>query len=98
MSWIDQEATELYVAVEVGRILGVGMLRTTGEIMLNYVSPDARWREISKALLAHMEAEARKIGLRKCTLESTKTARAFYEAAGYRATGDGSVMSKHLAA
>lgn len=94
--WVDQEATELYVAVEADRILGVGMLGRTGEIMLNYVAPDARWRGVSKKLLAHMEAEALSSGLQQCTLDSTRTARAFYEAAGYRSTGVGSVMFKHL--
>lgn len=37
------------------------------------------------------------MGVLKCALESTKTARALYEAAGYRAMGDGNVMSKDLA-
>jgi GNAT superfamily N-acetyltransferase len=98
MSWTDQEATELFVAVDAGSIVGVGMLGRTGEIMLNYVSPDARWRGVSKALLAHMENEARTKHVLRCTLESTKTARAFYEAAGYGPTRNGNELVKYLTA
>ena len=50
-TWVDQDAAELYVATEAGLILGVGMMNAKGEIMLNYVSPDARLRGVSKALL-----------------------------------------------
>jgi GNAT superfamily N-acetyltransferase len=98
MLWIDQEATELYVAVDAGCIMGIGMLGRTGEIMLNYVSPDARWRGVSKAMLAYMEGEAQTKGLLQCTLKSTRTARAFYEAAGYVSTGKGDELIKYLAA
>ncbi len=51
--------------------------------MLNYVSPDARLRGVSKALLGRMEAEARFLGLAECGLDSTRTARTFYQSAGY---------------
>ncbi|WDR04040.1 GNAT family N-acetyltransferase [Devosia algicola] len=94
MLWIDQEATEPYVAVDAGSIVGVGMLGRTGEIMLNYVSPDSRWRGVSKAMLTHMETEARTKHLWQCTLASTKTARAFYNAAGYVPTGIGDELVK----
>ena len=55
-----------------------------GMITLNYVSPDARFQGVSKALLAALERTAAELGLKQCRLESTKTARRFYEAAGYR--------------
>jgi GNAT superfamily N-acetyltransferase len=99
-AWVDQEATELYVAAEAGRILGVGMMDAKGEIMLNYVSPDARLRGVSKALLGHMEGEARRVGVNECSLDSTKTARRFYQSAGYRchegASDGGDRMTKSL--
>ena len=82
-TWVDQGTSKLFVAVEEGHVLGVGMMDNSGAIMLNYVSPDARWKGVSKALLAHMEEEAASCGVNRCTLESTRTARAFYEAAGY---------------
>jgi len=59
-----------------------------GQILLNYVSPDARFRGVSQALLAHMEDEMRRRGVSQCRLESTQTARAFYAAAGYEPDTD----------
>jgi GNAT superfamily N-acetyltransferase len=96
MLWIGEGEADLYVAVEAGTIVGVAMLGRTGSILLNYVSPDARWRGVSKALLAHMEGVARAKDLTQCTVESTKTARAFYEAAGYVPIGNGDELAKHL--
>jgi GNAT superfamily N-acetyltransferase len=59
----------------------------SGEILLNYVSPDARFRGASSALLAGLEARAAGRGARQCTLISTETARRFYRARGYEEIG-----------
>lgn len=77
----------LFVAVERGDILGVAALAPSGEITLNYVSPDARFRGVSKALVARLEEEAAKLGLATITLNSTATARRFYAACGYAEAG-----------
>jgi hypothetical protein len=45
--WIIE--SQVFVAVEDGVILGVAAIDNWGEITLNYVSPDARFREVSKA-------------------------------------------------
>src|SRR3712207_7376537 len=63
------------VATEVETILGVAATTRAGEITLNYVSPKARFRGVSKALIEHLEAQARQPGLDRCTLNSTETAR-----------------------
>jgi hypothetical protein len=47
--WIDAHHT--LVAAEGALILGVGMMRSTGEVLLNYVSPDARFRASVRASL-----------------------------------------------
>jgi GNAT superfamily N-acetyltransferase len=100
-AWVKQDATTLYVATNNERIVGVGMLTDAGEILLNYVAPDARWCGVSKSMLAYMEAEAIRRGVSECRLESTVTARPFYEAHGYltdpKASGAGSWMSKCIA-
>jgi GNAT superfamily N-acetyltransferase len=83
-AWITDPGNVVYVAVDSGRIAGVAAMNKTGRISLNYVSPDARCRGVSKALLAALEAKAADLGLTRCTLESTKTALGFYRAAGYR--------------
>jgi GNAT superfamily N-acetyltransferase len=85
-SWIRPDNT-LLVAVEDDSILAVGCVTTAGEITLNYVSPDARFRGVSTALLLALEARAMARGHGCCTLHSTETARRFYLARGYREDG-----------
>lgn len=83
--WIDQN--HVFVATERGPILGIGAIKSSGEITLNYVSPDARFRGISKALVARLEALASELAIRMITLQSTATARQFYLSAGYKEDG-----------
>jgi GNAT superfamily N-acetyltransferase len=83
--WIAQ--TYVFVAVEEGRILGVGAMKQAGEITLTYVSPDARFRGISKALLRRLEQQASELGVRTITLQSSLTALRLYGSAGYRRNG-----------
>ena len=82
-TWIARQDNNVFVAVDGDVILGVAVITDHGEILLNYVSPDARLRGVSKALLAQMEATARQRGNAACTLTSTVTARRFYASAGY---------------
>ena len=76
-------SSHVLVAEEDGRILGVAALTDTGHVTLNYVDPTARFRGVSRALLAAAEQRAKERGCRSCTLETTKTAERFYRAAGY---------------
>lgn len=85
-AWITDPASYVFVAVVEKTIVGVGAVTTTGHITLNYVSPECRFRGVSKALLTRLEAQAQELGLGSCTLESTETARSFYRAAGYSET------------
>jgi GNAT superfamily N-acetyltransferase len=82
-SWIRQPDNSLLVAVEGGNILAVGSVTDAGEITLIYVSPDARFRGVSRALLGALEARAVERGNKRCTLTSTETARRFYRSHGY---------------
>jgi GNAT superfamily N-acetyltransferase len=86
-SWIRKPGNSVLVAVESDTILAVGCVTDAGEITLNYVSPDARFRGISRALLVALETRAQERGNKRCTLLSTETAHRFYESAGY--VGDG---------
>jgi GNAT superfamily N-acetyltransferase len=63
------------------------VLSPTQEINLNYVSPDARFRGVSRALLCALEARAAERGNARCTLISTETAHRFYRAHGYSDEG-----------
>jgi GNAT superfamily N-acetyltransferase len=104
-SWI-RPGNSLLVAAENDNMLAVGNVTDTGEITLNYVSPDARFRGVSTALLGALEQRAMERGNKRCTLTSTETARRFYLARGYSedgpadgkfGTASGYRMSKHLA-
>jgi GNAT superfamily N-acetyltransferase len=88
-TWITPD-NSLLVAVEDNDILAVGNITNTGEITLNYVSPDARFRGVSSALLTALEHRARERGNATCELESTETARRFYLARGYSDNGTAS--------
>src|SRR5262245_12279100 len=86
-NWIADPDGRLVVAEDEGRILGVASVQTSGRISLNYVSPDARFRGVSKALLADLERQASELGRDTCVLESTRTALAFYRRMGYTEAG-----------
>ena len=86
-SWIADSGNVVLVAAEDDAILAVGAVRTNGEITLNYVSPDARFRGVSRALLAGLEAVANDLGNEACWLTSTETAHRFYLSCGYADCG-----------
>lgn len=104
-SWIVQTGNSVLVAAERDAILAVGSVTDAGHVTLNYVSPDARFRGVSRAMLAALEARATGRGNVRCTLISTETARGFYLSGGYRVDGAtvlefgtrGYPMSKRLA-
>ena len=81
-AWIEGPG-RFVVAEEHGQILGVGAVVPSGEITLNYVLPEARFRGVSKAVLAALEAHLRTQGHTHATLTSTRTAHRFYRAMGY---------------
>jgi GNAT superfamily N-acetyltransferase len=86
-SWIRQPGNSLLVAAEDDSILAVGAVTDAGQITLNYVSPDVRFRGVSRALLGALEARALERGNTRCHLTSTETALRFYRANGYVADG-----------
>ncbi|MFG3593388.1 GNAT family N-acetyltransferase [Bradyrhizobium sp. RDI18] len=87
-AWAAQEANSLLLAVEGDAVLAVGSVTDAGEITLNYVTPEARFRGVSRALLRALEARAVERGNSRCTLTSTATAHRFYRSAGYIDEGE----------
>lgn len=96
--WLDNKTPEIFktwikpdnsllVAVDGHNVLAVGCVTTSGQITANYVSPDARFRGVSTALLTALEYRAKAQGSERCELESTETARRFYLARGYSESG-----------
>lgn len=82
-SWIANPANHMIIAVEADQLIGVGCIRTDGEITLNYVSPDARFSGVSAAIVEALEHWARAAGHDCVVLDSTTTARVFYHDRGY---------------
>jgi GNAT superfamily N-acetyltransferase len=91
--WLNNSNNILLVAERSDTVIAAGALTKSGEIMLNYVSPDARFSGASKAMMTALEDEARGLGLAQCTLESTHTAHRFYEMIGYVSRGE--AVTKH---
>jgi Acetyltransferase (GNAT) domain len=58
VSWIAQPGNSVLIAIEDGNMLAVGSVTDAGNIGLNYVSPDARFRGVSRGLLGALEARA----------------------------------------
>jgi GNAT superfamily N-acetyltransferase len=86
-AWANDAGSSLLVAVEEDMILAIGAVRDTGEITMNYVAPSARFRGVSSALLAALEARAVQRGATRCALHSTETAHRFYLSRGYKDDG-----------
>jgi GNAT superfamily N-acetyltransferase len=87
-AWIADPDASVLLAVEGDVVLAVGAVRNDGEITLNYVSPAARFRGASSALLAALEARAKERGNTHCKLLSTETAQRFYLNRGYVGRGE----------
>lgn len=83
--WIA--AHTVLVAVDGERITGVAAVQANGEILLNYVAPEARFQGVSKCLIRGIEVWASSHGLKWLTLESTATALRFYLSTGWIMTG-----------
>jgi GNAT superfamily N-acetyltransferase len=91
--WIANPENRMFVAVDAGEVLAAGCVNEGGEVILNYVSPDARFRGASRSLLSAMEACAKAMGRGVVRLSSTATALRFYRDAGYE--DDGPPIEKH---
>jgi ribosomal protein S18 acetylase RimI-like enzyme len=94
----------LFIAEVDGTVGAVGAVNGADAIGLNYVSPAFRFRGLSRALLAHMEADMAARGTEIGRLVSTQTALRFYRAHGWQDAGppesghnvDGYPMTKRL--
>jgi GNAT superfamily N-acetyltransferase len=87
LSWLTNDDNFCVVADAKDEVLGVGLLHRSGEIRLCYLAPGAQGRGIGKAICLALEEKAKAWGLRKLSLESTISARPFYERLGYRSAG-----------
>lgn len=86
--WIVSDASFTVVALRGERVCGFGMVHETGEVLLCYVEPEARFIGASTLMLEALEQQGRSWGLQKLFLTSTITARSFYERRGWIISGD----------
>src|SRR4051794_10788826 len=86
--WIGSADRSVCLAVGTdGRLAAVGMVAWRGEILLNFVVPEARFLGVSKAVMAHMEDHLRERCAEMVTLHGTHVARGFYLSLGYEEVG-----------
>jgi GNAT superfamily N-acetyltransferase len=99
-TWIKSPRAFMVVAQVRGAVCGVASMGLTGGILLCYLLPEVQFTGVGRALLAAIETEARRQGIRELSLESTVSARSFYSKHGFRpkggAPGDSSLLSKVL--
>jgi GNAT superfamily N-acetyltransferase len=86
--WCADLDNRLVVGAIDSALVGVAALHRGGEIRLCYVSPESARVGVGRALLLALEAHARDWSIATLTLNSTLTARHFYERCGFSIAGD----------
>src|SRR6266850_3814611 len=86
-SWLEARSSFCVVTESDDKVNGVGLLNRDGEIQLCYVTPEVQGHGFGSAILTALENKAKTWGLLKLHLESTASARAFYEKQGYISVG-----------
>ncbi|MEE2732930.1 MAG: GNAT family N-acetyltransferase [Pseudomonadota bacterium] len=85
--WIQDQATNTFVADEGGQVVGVSSISHSGHLFLLYLRPGTVGKGVGAQLLSAAEDSVRALGVRHLTLESTLTAKGFYERFGYVSCG-----------
>jgi len=83
LEWITDSNSTVLVALDVDAVVGVAHIGNNGHLILCYLLPRVKGAGVGKMLLAAVEIQASDLGLNAVTLESTLTARGFYEHHGY---------------
>jgi GNAT superfamily N-acetyltransferase len=75
------------IAEEDGRAVGTGTL-AGDEVRRMFVIPDCQGQGIGREIFEQLERVARKLGLKRLTLDASLVARKFYERMGFELTED----------
>lgn len=65
------------------QVEGVAQLMNDGEVKLLYLTKMVSGQKLGKQLMEKMEVRAKKLGLKKLRLRSSRTAHAFYKSCGF---------------
>ena len=85
-AWFGNPDSVLLVAERSGEIAAIGGYFVSGRaVSLNYVSPRHRFAGVSAAMLTAIES---RLGSGAARLDSTQTARRFYESRGWTRAGE----------
>ncbi len=82
-SWINNERINFFVAENNGKIVGVSSISHDGFIGLCYILPEVKGLGFGRQLLKVAEDSVLNLDVQLFTLESTITAKGFYEYFGY---------------
>ena len=86
-AWCENPDQRVFVAELGAAAAGVAALHRSGEIRLCYVHPNFTGAGVGRALLLALEAQALAFSLTELKLESSLTARHFYERCGFTSAG-----------
>jgi N-acetylglutamate synthase-like GNAT family acetyltransferase len=82
-TWINNSNYTFVALSQNNMVIGIVLMNSTGEILLNYVLPEYLQKGVGKALLHKIEAVARENSLTTLSARSTITAKTFYEKNGF---------------
>ena len=85
--WINDENSNSFVSLVNGKVVGVSHIGHNGHLFLCYILPSVKGSGLGGQLLLVAEDSVKNIGLSELTLESTVTAKGFYEHHGYQCCG-----------
>lgn len=85
--WFASNTHCAVVAEQAGELLGLALLTQAGKLALCYVQPEALRRGVGTAMLAAVEAQARRWDIRRLSLQSPASAVGFFERRGYADAG-----------
>ena len=83
-TWITDTNSNSFVAVQEGNIVGVSHIGHNGYLYLCYLLPSVKGIGLGSKLIIVAEQSIRNLGQSQVTLESTITAKGFYEHHGYQ--------------